>query len=361
MMPWSQLHIPGTGIIPGAEFRYYPVSGRYAISGVPESGNFALNMGFQTGGDQHYHYPGNFVFGRLLNLSGMTPEERDDHTLDMTKVIHMTGPWDNTQVSSSGVYPEHQPGILFKWDAVTGASDYLFEVERYRSSSHPSGFGYIDTPLSIVVTETQNVVSLTNSDPNEFYRATILARNASGQTIGEIYRMFEGGGYGWDYRFTVNYECYTLPKLRMFVDKRTSYDVSGTPWYKFNVKVTNLDEVPDELFVPAPDLAACGLNTNASRTYVRFYDENDIQRGSYCAVYNKNGLNTLAFTIRQSDPLPKAVKMVLEDRRCGVEHESIYVDPWYACPIGDLNGDCIVNLQDLALMATTWLDEGDLL
>lgn len=360
MMPWWQLHIPGTGLIPGAEFRYYPISGRYAISGVPESEDFALNMGFLTGSDQHSRYPGNFAFGRYLNLAAMTPEQKDNYALDMIKLIHLTGPWENTEVSSSVTYPEHQPGILFKWDAVSGATEYLFEVDRYRSLRHPSGFGYIDKPINIVVPGTEHVVSLPNSDPNEFYRATIIARNGYGQKIGEMYRMLPGTGFGWDYRFTVDHECYTLPKLRMFVDKRTSYDVSGTPRYRFNVKITNLDVIPEALFVPAPDLPACGLNTNASRTYVRFYDENDAQLGSYCAVYDKNVINGLSFSIPQSSPLPKAVKMVLEDRRCETSHDSIYVDPWYACPIGDLNGDCIVNIVDLSLMATTWLDHGDL-
>ncbi|NIA16889.1 MAG: hypothetical protein GWO86_00935 [Planctomycetes bacterium] len=358
--PWSQLQNSG-GLIPGAEFRYYPVTGRYAVNNVPTSGSISLNAGYLTASSIHNHYPGNYVQGSVFDLSTMTPEDINNHDLDFQYVIHMTEPWDNTEILSfSDPMPEHQPGIKFQWDSVSGANEYLFAVDRYRSSSHPSGPGRIDRPVEIYASETEQVVSLPVSDPNEYYTALITAKNASGQTIGRMYRPMLDG-YGFNYPFTVDYECYSLPKLKMFISKRSTIDISGTLWYSHKITVTNLDVVPDELFVPAPDLAACGSNTEASRTYVEFYDENDSLLNSYCAVYDKNTLNDLSFSIRQSDPLPKAVKMVLEDRRCATTHESIYVDPWYACPVGDLNGDCVANFMDLYWMASTWLSQEDLL
>ena len=357
--PWAQLQDSG-GLIPGAEFRYYSVTGRYAVNNVPASGLVYINAGYLTGGT-HTHYPGNYEYGGSFDLSTMTPEELEDHDLDFRYIIHMTAPWDNTELlHSSDPMPEHQPGILFQWDSVPGAVEYLFAVDRYRSSSHPDGFGHIDRPVEIYASETEQVASLPVSNPDEHYAALIIGKNTSGQTIARMYRPMLNG-YGFDYRFTVDYECYSLPKLKMFIDKRSTLDIGGTLWYNYGITITNLNIVPDELFVPAPDLAACGINTNASRTYVNFYDEDDNPLGSYCMVFDKEEINNLGFRVRQSDPLPKAVKMVLEDRRCQTTHESIYVDPWYACPVGDLNGDCIANLIDLSLVAATWLNEEDLL
>ena len=358
-LPWVQLHNPG-GLIPGAEFRYYSVTGRYAVNNVPASGEVYINAGYLTGGT-HTHYPGNYEYAAIFDLSTMTPEELEDHDLDFRYVIHMTDPWDNTELlPSSDPMPEHQPGILFQWGSVPGAVEYLFAVNRYRSSSHPSGFGYIDRPVEIFASETEQVVSLPVSAPDEHYAALITAKNTSGQTIGRMFRPLLNG-HGFDYRFVVDYECYSLPKLKMFIDERSIIDIGGIPRYNHGITITNLDVVPDELFVPAPDLAACGLNTNASRTYVRFYDEDDNQLASYCAVSNAEALNELGFITTVGDPLPKAVKMVLEDRRCVTTHESIYVDPWYACPVGDSNGDCITNFMDLSWVAATWLNQEDLL
>ncbi len=365
-MTWTTSEIPlaqiqdAGGIIPGAQFRHYPVTGRYAINNVPTSGTVYLNARYLID-PTHSHYPGNYVYSGNFDLSAMTLEETESHNLDFRTVIHMTAPWDNTELLwSYDPIPEHQPGIKFQWDAVSGATEYLFAIDRYRGPDHPSGPGKIDRPVEIYAPETEQVVSLAVSDPNEYYTALITAKNASGQTIGRMYRPLLNG-YGFNYPFTVDYECYSLPELRMFIDERRTIDIGGTPWHYHGVTITNLEMVPNELFVPAPDLAACGLNTDASRTYVRFYDEDDNQLASYCAVYSKQQLNNLGFSVRHSDPLPKAVKMVLEDRRCSVTHDSIYVDPWYACPIGDLNGDCITNLLDLSWLASTWLNEGELL
>lgn len=358
-LPWAQLQDSG-GLIPGAEFRYYSVSGRYAVNNVPASGVVYINAGYLAGGT-HTHYPGNYEYTGSFDLSTMTSEEIEDHDLDFGYMIHMTDPWDNTEIlPSSDPMPEHQPGITFRWDSVPGATGYLFIVDRYRSPSHPGGPGHIGRHVEVYASETEQVVSLSISDPNEYYVALIIAENASGQTIARMYRPMLDG-YGFNYPFTVDYECYSLPKLKMFIDDRSTVNIVGTLWYRYGITITNLDVVPDELFVPAPDLAACGLNTNASRTYVKFYDEDDNPLGSYCMVLDKEEINNLGFSIRQSDPLPKAVRMVLEDRRCQTTHESIYVDPWYACPIGDLNGDCIANFMDLSWVAATWLNEEDLL
>ncbi len=360
VLPWAQLQ-DSEGLIPGAEFRYYSVTGRYAVNNVPSSGRVYINANYRID-ETHSHYPGNYEYASSVDLSTMTPEETENHDLDFQYIIHMTDPWDNTEIlPHSDPMPEHQPGILFRWDSVQGAVEYLFAVGRYRSSSHPSGPGYIDRPVEIYASETEQVVSLPVSDPDEHYAALITAKNTSGQTIGRMFRPLLSGGYGFDYRFTVDYECYSFPKLKMFIDKRSTLDIGGTLWYNHGITITNLDVVPDELFVPAPDLAACGTNTNASRTYVTFYDEDDNPLGSYCMVLDKEEINNLGFRIRQSDPLPKAVKMVLDDRRCQTTHESIYVDPWYACPVGDSNGDCITNFLDLSWVAATWLSEEDLL
>jgi len=354
VIPDGSLHISGVPI-PGAEFRYYTETGRYAITGVPEDETVSVNTSFLLN-EMRRHYPGNYVSSDSFDLSTMTPEERETFNLDFTKCIHMTRPWDNTQLA--GEYPEHQPGVIFEWEPVTGTTEYLFAIDRYRSPDHPSGYGFIERVIVSYQPETDYTAVLPVSNPQEHYEALIEARNASSETIGRMYLMLEPGGHGFDYRFTVDYECYTLPKLRLFVTDMIPFEFEGQVYHRYHTAVTNWELVPDAMFEPAPDLAPCGLNTESSRTWVRLEDGNGAVLNNYCSIDFAEELNGLTFTLAESEPVPETVRMVLDDRRCGILYESILVDTTYPCPIGDLDGNCVVNLFDWSLFAGTWLMEG---
>jgi hypothetical protein len=70
--------------------------------------------------------------------------------------------------------------------------------------------------------------------------------------------------------------CYPdLPAPKLIVSGTEDYEANNMEWTRYRLEVVNWAEFPDELFEPAPDLPTCGLNKNASRTWVKIYDESD--------------------------------------------------------------------------------------
>src|SRR5512137_2873148 len=75
------------------------------------------------------------------------------------------------------------------------------------------------------------------------------------------------GAWAQDYR--------PLPNPVLALNGTEEYTPSGGPGIMYKLKVTNYASYPDGLFVARPDLAACGLNTDASRTWVSIYNGDD--------------------------------------------------------------------------------------
>jgi len=86
---------------------------------------------------------------------------------------------------------------------------------------------------------------------------------------------------------------------------------------KYKFSVLNYKAYPDKLFVSAPDLPPCGKNKNASRTWIKIYDQNNKYIYGFCALKKASQMKNLWFSI----PLNKlknikAVKVDIFDRRC---------------------------------------------
>ena len=153
------------------------------------------------------------------------------------------------------------------------------------------------------------------------------------------------------FTFTDTYNCYPDLHLEAYLTDITQYDVDTK---KYHIQVGNYFEVPDEMFVPSPELPACGLNLSASRTYVRVYGKNpDVLQSSYCGA--NTDLTALAVLIDDTETLPEFFYVEFWDRKCAQYITSNYIQTDKGCPIGDLNGDCIVNLVDFMMMSLNWL------
>lgn len=95
------------------------------------------------------------------------------------------------------------------------------------------------------------------------------------------------------------------------------YEVGGIQWRRYTIPVTNWGDIPPALFTAAPDLPACGTNTNAARTWVNIYNgTTNAYIYGFCALSSNSSLQTIWFAVQQSDCPPSSVYVVLEDRFC---------------------------------------------
>ncbi len=348
-----------SGSVAGIDTYYYPESSRYAAANLPLQNDLGVAAVIHTTGSEST-LPGNYRSAyHPFDLTTMTDYEKENFDINFHEIMHMTSPWDNNNIESatSDPYPEHQPGIIFEWEPVTGAVEYELTIKTYRDSSHPSGYGYVSEQVDFTTTDTSYLAVLPNSETDEHYQTTINARNGSGKMIG-LYLTTYTDGSGPTYRFKVNSNCYEeIPKPHLHVVKKVVEDYAGTLKNRYTLNVSNYMDLPAELFTHAPDLAPCGINTNSSRTWITIYDIDGNRLGSFCGIYSPQSLNILNFAIPVADPQPLAVYLELEDRRCGIIYTSTIADTTYPCPLADLNDDCKVNLLDLAIMGAQWLQE----
>ena len=118
-------------------------------------------------------------------------------------------------------------------------------------------------------------------------------------------------------------ECeatYPTPELQFKTHEVYSTD-AGT-FVRYRMTVANRAAYPDELFASAPDLPACGLNTNASRTWVDIFDNNNARVYGFCSFNEAENLDLLWFAEPLGAPAPPSVSIELNDRRCGNTYRS---------------------------------------
>ena len=102
-----------------------------------------------------------------------------------------------------------------------------------------------------------------------------------------------------------------------------SYTANGKQWIRYKLAIANKAIFPAELFTPAPDLPPCGLNTNASRTWVDIFDTATNQRlYGFCSLSSPQDLDSLWFAVERGTSPPRQVYVVLTDRRTNTTYRS---------------------------------------
>ena len=85
----------------------------------------------------------------------------------------------------------------------------------------------------------------------------------------------------------------------------------------------NAGAYPDSLFAPSPDLPACGLNANSSRTWVEMRDARGPYLYGYCAIRSAGELASQLYLPLALTPADAtAIVVVLTDRRCATSVSS---------------------------------------
>jgi len=90
--------------------------------------------------------------------------------------------------------------------------------------------------------------------------------------------------------------------------------------YRFNV--ANQDQYPAELFAASPTLPPCGTNTNASRTWVDFYDQRGKRLRGFCALSKPADLNSIWFALAEEELPASWVYIELTDRKTNTKYKS---------------------------------------
>ncbi len=85
---------------------------------------------------------------------------------------------------------------------------------------------------------------------------------------------------------------------------------------RYHFAVTNSAQYSNLLFAKSPTLPPCGLNTQASRTWLDIFRANGIRIYGYCAISDNTQLLSLTFAIKKTDPQPKGFFITMTDRKC---------------------------------------------
>ncbi len=117
--------------------------------------------------------------------------------------------------------------------------------------------------------------------------------------------------------------CYPiLPQPELQVSGVENYEANGQQWTRYKLAITNYDLFPPALFQSAPNLPACGLNANSSRTWVDIYEGGGPRLYGFCALNSPEQLKDLWFAVPKGQKPPQCVQVELNDRQCNLKYLS---------------------------------------
>ncbi len=124
--------------------------------------------------------------------------------------------------------------------------------------------------------------------------------------------------------FCEDTDCYPdLPNPNLIYTGSEDYIGSdGNEYTRYRLGVTNSSTFPDELFVPSPHLPPCGLDTNASRTWVDIYDNNNVYLYGFCGLSSSDQLNDIWVDTLKGITPPEALYIKMVDRECNLTYTS---------------------------------------
>jgi hypothetical protein len=135
----------------------------------------------------------------------------------------------------------------------------------------------------------------------------------------------EYGGDQW--RQSIYVKEAQIPNPILVFTGTEDYTANDRLWTRYNLSVSNRREYPAELFAPAPQLPPCGLNTNASRTWVNIFQADGTYLYGFCALSQPDDLDGIWFAVPLGSTPPPAVYITLVDRLSGITYMSNLVIP----------------------------------
>jgi len=168
--------------------------------------------------------------------------------------------------------------------------------------------------------------------------------------------------------------CYPdLPDPELsFISAQPYMPAGGVPHTRYKLEVLNWSDFPDALFAAAPDLPPCGLNPNASRTWVSIYSGDGDYIYGFCGLSDSDQLNDIWFGVAEGEAPPDCVYVELWDRRCDLRYRSGCISVGAYCidfedpPLGTVYGvgdvfsdsGALVFVERFQWGSAVWTDTG---
>lgn len=119
----------------------------------------------------------------------------------------------------------------------------------------------------------------------------------------------------------------SLPNPEIVLTGTESYSTAAGKFTRYRFDVPNKTAFPADLFTASPGLPPCGINVNASRSWVDFYDGNGKRLYGFCALASPADLGTIWFALPEGTPPPSSVYIEISDRLTNKRYRSNLVDP----------------------------------
>ncbi|MGH9927606.1 MAG: hypothetical protein ACREA9_00110 [Pyrinomonadaceae bacterium] len=113
-----------------------------------------------------------------------------------------------------------------------------------------------------------------------------------------------------------------LPNPVLYLMGTEFYTAGGRNFIRYKYDVDNKANYPDALFAAAPALPPCGKNTNASRTWVDFFDQRGTRLYGFCALGKAADLGTIWFALEDGVIPPSYVYIEMNDRQTNTKYKS---------------------------------------
>ena len=117
-----------------------------------------------------------------------------------------------------------------------------------------------------------------------------------------------------------------LPNPVLYLTSQEFYSTGGKNFVRYSYDVLNKADYPAELFAAAPALPPCGANTQASRTWVDFYDSRGKRLYGFCALGKPENLGKIWFALEEGVLPPSWVYIEMTDRQTNTKYKSNLAD-----------------------------------
>jgi len=116
------------------------------------------------------------------------------------------------------------------------------------------------------------------------------------------------------------------PKPILYLMGMEAFSAGGKNYIRLRYDVLNKAEYPAAMFAAAPGLPPCGNNTNASRTWVDFFDAAGRRIYGFCALGKPEDLGKIWIAYEEGTIPPSYVYIELNDRQTNTKYKSNLAD-----------------------------------
>ena len=117
-----------------------------------------------------------------------------------------------------------------------------------------------------------------------------------------------------------------LPNPVLYLTGTEFYTANGLNFIRYRYDVFNKDLYPAAMFAAAPSLPPCGTNTNASRSWIDFFNQQGQRLYGFCALGSPNDLGQIWFALPEGQLPPSYVYVEITDRQTNTKYKSNLAD-----------------------------------